>query len=106
MKHGYAREKMGGAVYSLATGTGNLKERLWYAYLSFSNLEEKDFPDELKIEWNFIHTTLINEPPSYNASGEVTNGRVQNTLELLDEDTCATIAKSIYELNAKLRRGD
>ncbi len=104
MKHGYAKEKMGGAVYSLATGTGTLKERIWYAYLSFSNLKEKDFPDELKEEWKFIYTTLINEPPSYSASGEVTNGRVQNTLETLDQDTCATITKSIYELNAKLRQ--
>lgn len=103
MRHSYAREKIGAAIESMATNRGDIKIRLWGAYLIFHTLKEDDFPEDLKEYWNSIYNDLTTEEPSYGANGEVTDGRVQNTLKVIDEDKCVEIAKKISELNALLR---
>ncbi len=103
MRHHYALEKLGSAVHSMATDRGDLRTRLWHAYLIFHTLSEKDFADEYKEDWNFIYSTLTREQPSYDDKGEVTTGRVQNTLKVIDEDTCVEIAERISNLASRLR---
>ena len=98
MRHSYAREKLGAAVESMATGRGDIKSRLWYAFLIFHTLKEDDFPEELKEKWNSLHGDLTTEEPSYDSNGEVTDGRVQNTLKVIDDDKCVEIANKIMEL--------
>ncbi len=103
MRHSYAREKFGAAVESMATSRGDIKSRLWSAFLIFHTLKEDDFPNELKEYWNSIYSALTTEEPTYDANGDVTDGRVQNTLKVIDEDKCVEIANKITELNALLR---
>lgn len=103
MRHHYALEKLGSAVHSIETDRGDFRTRLWQASLIFHTLSEKDFADEYKEDWNFIYSTLTREQPSYDDKGEVTAGRVQNTLKGLDEDTCVEIAERISNLAARLR---
>ncbi len=102
MRHSYAREKFSAAVESMATNRGGVKARLWGAFLIFHTLKENDFPDELKEYWNSIYGDLTTEEPSYDENGEVTDGRVQNTLKMISEDKCVEIANKITELNALL----
>lgn len=103
MRHQYAKEKLGSAVHSMATDKGDIKTRLWHAFLIFHTLSERDFGDEFKEDWNFIYNSLTTEEPSYDDKGEVTTGRIQNTLKVLDEKTCVEIAERISNLAAKLR---
>jgi hypothetical protein len=106
MRHSYAKEKFGVAVNALAVGTGDIRDRIWDAFLSFHTLSEKDFSDELQEDWDFIYTRLTKEEPTVEDNGYVTTGKVQNTLRKLDIDTCVEIAQKIYELNIKLRYED
>lgn len=106
MRASYAREKFGVAVNEMATGTGDIRDRIWHAYLSFHTLSEKDFPDDLKEDWNFIYSSLTKEEPSYNDNGEVSVGKVQNTLRVLDTETCVELAQRICDLNTKLHWDD
>jgi hypothetical protein len=101
MTHFYAKQKLGSAVRSMASDPGDIKERLWHAYQIFHALNERYFSDELKEDWTSIYQRLTTEPESYNANGEVTTGRVQNTLAKLDAQTCVNIAQSICELESK-----
>lgn len=97
------KEKFAAAVETMANSTGDIKSRLWGAFLIFHTLTEKDFPDELKEYWNSIYNDLTREEPSYDKNGEVTEGKVQNTLKVIDETKCAEIARKITELNAFLK---
>lgn len=99
----YAREKLGAAVYSLATGPGNIKTRLLGAYSSFPTLKDSDFPDEYRDDWRFIHGILTAEEASFDSKGKVTTGKVQNTLKVLDEDVCVQIAERICDLESRLQ---
>ncbi|NLU90629.1 hypothetical protein [Chitinophaga sp. Ak27] len=103
MRHSYAREKFGVAVNTLATGTSDIRDRIWYAYLSFHTLTEKDFSEELKEDWLTIYNSLTTEEPTYDDKGEVTIGKVQNTLRKLDTKSCMDLAQKICDLNTKLR---
>lgn len=105
MRHSYAKEKLGAAVQSMVSDPGDIKTRLWHAFLIFHTLSEKDFSDEYKDEWTFIHSTLTKEEPSYDKNGNLTTGRVENTLKVLDERTCQVIAEKIASLSYKLRQG-
>lgn len=103
MRLNYAKEKLGSAVRSISNDRGNIKTRIWNAYLIFHTLSENDFSEELKEDWNFIYNNLTIEEPTHNEKGEVTDGKVQNTLKLLSEDKCVEIVNRIVELEAKLR---
>ena len=106
MRHSYAGEKFGVAVYALATGTGTLQDRIWEAYLSFHTLNREDFSDDLKDYWDKIDYTLTREEPSYDENGQITTGKVQNTLAKMSTQEAAEIAELICELDAKLRYDD
>lgn len=103
MRHHYALEKLDSAIHSMTTDNGDIRTRLWNAYLIFHTLSEKDFADEYKEDWNFIYKTLSTEQPSYDNIGQVTIGKVQNTLMALDENTCIEIAERILKLASRLR---
>ena len=102
MRGTYAKEKIGSAVHILATGRGGIKQRIWDAYMQFHPLRETDFPDDLKPKWNELHDRLTSEEPSYDSKGEVTNGRVQNTLNKLTDDECVEIAELIVDLEFEI----
>lgn len=106
MKNSYASEKLEAAVYTLATGSGTIRDRLYYAYLCFINLEEFHFPNELLPEFKKIMNCLCSEDASSgiikDSEGNVTEGKVQNTLKELTIFECVQIAKQIYELNSQV----
>lgn len=102
MKQDYAKEKLTAAIHSMATDPGGIRTRLWNAFQIFHTLTENDFADENKKDWNFIYNSLTNEKPTYDDSGKITTGKVKNTLNTLDENTCIKIAERIVELASLL----
>ncbi|MQC27049.1 MAG: hypothetical protein DWG76_06350 [Chloroflexi bacterium] len=56
--YSFAREKIGGAIYYLAIGEGDVRSRLWSAYMEFHPLSEKDFPDGLRKDYRWIMKEL------------------------------------------------
>lgn len=102
MRNRYAKEKLSSAVRLLATNKGDIKVGLWNAYLIFHPLTETDFSEDLREEWNIIHRNLTTEEPSYDEKGEVTDGRVQNTLKKLSHNKCQELVSMIKSLESKL----
>ena len=102
MKHSYAKEKFGVAVNNMATGAGDIRERLWSAYLSFHPLSEKDFSDDLREDWLEIYNILTEKEPTLDSKGNVSIGRVQNSINQLDTDSCIDLAQKICDLNTRL----
>lgn len=100
----YAQEKLGTAIYDLATSTGNIRHRLWQAYLRFHTLSEDYFPEELKATWNELSAMLEAKDAIRDDKGEVIVGSVENTLQSLSDDECSDIAKRIYNLYSELNR--
>ena len=98
----YTKEKLAVAVHALATGKGGIKARLKEAFMSFHVLSGEDFPEELKVEWNYIYEGLTKEEPICDAQGEITTGKMDNTLRKMDEETGVDIAERIYDLDDKL----
>lgn len=102
MTYANTTEKFDLAVTAMASGTGNIRARIWKAYLSLHMLSESDFSDELKEDWNFIYSNLTKEKPEYDDEGEVTIESVQNSLRSIGTDGCVAIAERICHLDAKL----
>jgi hypothetical protein len=48
MKYLYAYEKFSAAVYQLATGPGDSRKRLWFAYLEFNPIGTEHLPEDLQ----------------------------------------------------------
>lgn len=103
MGRSYAREKIGVAVYDLATGIGNIKERILDAYMGFHTLVREDFPDELKEDWDKIYETLTKEEPTYNEKGEAVVGKIENSLSKASIEDAVRLAELICNLNIKLQ---
>ena len=105
MKGSFAKEKISAAVYSLATGRGDIKERLWNSFSGFHPLKESDFPDDLKDKWNDLKGRLTSEEPKYNSDGNIGTGKVENTINKISIDDCLEIAELIcildYEISLK-----
>ncbi|MGJ1528072.1 hypothetical protein ACR79H_20640 [Sphingobacterium spiritivorum] len=107
MEFSYARGKIGVAVEDLATGIGNIKERILDAYVGgFHTLGRDDFPEELKEYWDKINEVLTKEEPTYNEKGEAIKGSAENSLLKISNDDAVELARSICYLDAKLQDSD
>lgn len=103
MRHTYAIEKLSAATSILSSKKGDVKSRLLDAYMKFHTLSESDFPDDLKDDWLYIHNNLTSEKPTIDSNREVISGKLQNTLKILDTDTCNQIVSRISYLETQLR---
>ena len=88
----YAKRKLSEAVYSLATGGGDVRARLFWAHRYMQVLSENHFPKELKKKWLGINTQLSKF------------GTVQNTLKKIRNSTGVKIAIEIYELKTMVEK--
>lgn len=58
--HSYARGKLREAIFSLATGPGDIRKRLIQAHNAFFiRLKNNQFPVELQSDWKWIKTLLF-----------------------------------------------
>ncbi|ETR66923.1 MAG: hypothetical protein OMM_12175, partial [Candidatus Magnetoglobus multicellularis str. Araruama] len=80
MEISYLREKLSLAKYELAIGAGDVRERLYDAFLAMHTLREADFPEQYRKDWRWIKKQLTRYEPIKDYEGKVFIGSVQNTL--------------------------
>ena len=93
----YASEKFAGAVHSLATGRGDVRSRLWDAYMEIHAVREENIPDPLKEDFDWIMKMLTKSEPLYGRT------RVETTLKMMRNQTGEKIAERICNLQYKLK---
>lgn len=97
-KKSYAHEKLTLTIHSLATGAGDVRQRLASAFTIFHTLKKEDFPVELQSDWEWVHNELTKFGPIYNEKGEPIIGSVQNTCNKIKNSTGVKIAEKILEI--------
>jgi len=104
----YARSKLGGAIWKLATGIGEIKSRLSDAYIELAIIQEGDLPEDLSEEWKMIKLDLTSGKMQYRTSvkdGKLIEepvGRLASTLRYMRKKKAEDIAKRIYLLKSKV----
>ena len=105
----YAREKLGVAVWKLATGEGEIKSRLADAALELTVLQSGDLPADLEEDWLQIRADLTSGKMQYvravrdGALVKEQIGLVKSTLRYMRKDKAVDIAKRICTLEAQLQ---
>ena len=104
----YARSKLGGAIWKLATGIGEIKSRLSDAYIELAIIQEGDFPEDLYDELKMIKRDLTSGKMQYRTEVrdgklvEVPVGRLASTLRYMRKKKAEDIAKRIFQLKSKV----
>jgi hypothetical protein len=88
----YVWEKLYQATHGLAVGQGNIKERLFNAFLSLNVLHDDDFPAELQESFGALVEQITRVEPR---GGE---GTIQATINTIDDDEAAQMAETIVSL--------
>jgi hypothetical protein len=121
----YAREKFANAVSIMASGTGLLKERLYDAFLEFSQVADNDIPEHLRAEYRWIREELtkrlakrrillqgkrverVSKQHAVLQGKRVeTEGNIQDTLRTMRVDRAQEIARRIVLLADQLAEAD
>ncbi|MDH3944215.1 MAG: hypothetical protein OEV06_08995 [Anaerolineae bacterium] len=104
----YAREKLGVAVWKLATGVDGIKSRLADAYIELVILQESDFPSHLVDDWKQIKADLTSGKMQYRTvvkNGEIAKepvGLLYSTLRYMRKEKAKEIARRICSLKAEV----
>ena len=101
--YSYAKEKLNTAVQLLAKGKGDVRSRLFSAYLEFHTLAEDDLPEEFRESWKWIISKLTKNEPSRDYKGDIIEGSVQQSLKHMQNRTGAKIADRILEIHEGLK---
>ena len=101
---GYALQKLELSIIDLATGPGDIRSRLHYIFMNHLHvIDEHDFPNELKKDWNAIIKALTKKGPVKDEEGKIFSGSIQNTLRGMKSKTATKIANDILVISDKLR---
>lgn len=94
----YAREKLSQAVYELAKGPGDVRSRLFAAYLVFHPVQPRDLPEELRADYEWIVTMPTRYPKRFEREGAI-----NHTLSRMQNRTWVKVAQRIVYLSDRLR---
>ena len=92
----YAYDNFCNAIDKMAVNSGTIKDRLYIAYVQFSPVTEKDFPEELKADYNWVIEKLTNKNPVFD------EGSVRGTLFGMHTKTAVKIAEKILLIRNSL----
>lgn len=105
----YALEKLGHAVYVLATGKATIRGRIIDAFLALSPLQDRDFPVQLQPDFQWIKSELTKKPAktiTVIKDGHVTQestGQLGATVPNMRLNRIVAVAERICSLEARLR---
>ena len=104
----YALEKSHMAVNELATGRGNLKDRLAHAFTELIRIEVSVLPANLQSDYQWIMDSLTSKPAKQRAyvNGrwiEGVEGRIGATLAYMRRKKAEEIARRIYDFDSQLK---
>jgi hypothetical protein len=98
----YASQNMLKALYSLATGPGDVRKRLLTAYGNFWVLTEDHFPEHLRADFRFVMKELRKFGPVYDRDGNMVRDAVEETLQRIKNRTGVKIANKLVHLYFEL----
>lgn len=100
----YAYEKFVAALESLATRTGDVRERLAGAYFHFHTVRDKHLPGYLQHDYQWVLKQLMRYDPVVGPDGIVIRNSLDETLRRIRKSTGTKIAKRIFEIYWHLNR--
>lgn len=92
------KEKFRSAIYRLAIGKGDVRDRLRGAYKDLRVLSERDVPPRLRKEWASIISSLTVYGPEKDSDGTVYRKSIDHTLSRIRNSTGQKIAVRIWAL--------
>ena len=92
------REKFNAALYRLAVGEEDVRQRLRGAYRYLRMLSQEEIPVDLRAEWRSIQEAMTRRGPDMAADGTVYKNALDNTLIHMRNVTGRRIAERIYAL--------
>jgi hypothetical protein len=98
----YVLEKLRIAMEELATGPGDVRQRLHDAYMGFHPIKEDDCPEHLRADWRWVLAQLPRFGPIPDHEGKVRVGSVANTMQRIHNSTGVKIATKIVHLYHEL----
>jgi len=98
----YGREKFIEAVEKLATGEGDVRQRLRSAYRALRILRLQNLPEDMRGDWRWVQHQMTRFGPLRHKDGEVWRGSVENTMSRIRNRTGSEIAKRIYRMHGSL----
>jgi hypothetical protein len=98
----YALQKLVEAMHSMATGPGDVRERLHSASLSITFLKEDDFPEHLQADWSWVYHQLTKYGPAYDYAGKIIRGSVEETMRRIKRATGVKIAERLVRIYHEL----
>ncbi|MCE7860011.1 MAG: hypothetical protein DYG86_09525 [Chloroflexi bacterium CFX2] len=103
--HSYALEKLTTSVRILATSKGDVRSRLWDAYLEFHPLQINDFPLSLQADYEGIIIELTKRKPKdeWELIEWERNGSVKTNLRRMKNLTGSKIANKICDLQFRIQ---
>jgi len=102
----YIREKLNHAIECLATGKGNIKQRLEDAYYIYHPLLTDDFPKALQKDYEWVIKEMTKFGPKLKDDGTVFKGAVPHTMQRIRNNTGEKIAKRIYFLYCEMNNNE
>lgn len=105
----YAQDTLEFAIYLLAIGKGDIKERLISAFTHLAPVTRADFPPELQKDFDWIVHSLTKNETKYERrlrDGEFvqeSTGTLLATVRYMRHAKAIEIAKRMYELNERLK---
>jgi hypothetical protein len=103
----YAREKLLNAIETLATGGGDVRERLLQAFTNFHTLTADDLPSDFKMDWAWIRKELTKYGPvMIGDTDEVLRGSVENTMRRIKRNTGRKIAQKLFRIGWELHTNE
>lgn len=91
-------ERLRLAVESLATGSDNIQNRLYYAFLSIYVFREADFPVKLRADFREIYEDMT----KVEAVGD--EGNIKATCRGMSDEDAEMIAQKIFNLFTTISR--
>ena len=96
--YNYIREKFDISIEQLATGKGNVRERLKTAYMNFHTLHKDDFPLALQKDWEWIVNQMTKFGPVLEEDESILQGSGEITIHRIKNLTAEEIAQRIFML--------
>ena len=109
----YAQEQLRITIEYLATGQGDVRNRLLGAFSQCHVLREEDFPAEFQQDWKWIMDQVtkcgplyVEYPPSAKIPNKLIYGSIEDTWRQIKNKTGQKIAEKLFKMSWALLTND
>ena len=105
MKYRYAKEKLGRAVWRLAVGERDVRDRLRFVWKDMFRLQAEDLPPPLRKHLAWVQRELKKYGPEIGPNGQIYQNAIAHTLGRIRNTTGRKIAERIFKMYARVNVG-